>query len=151
MSKWIEVYHPGLEQYFEPVTVPTEEDADALIRALVGGNFSGTWKKRTVDATDRPRPTWSTVPTRPTVEELLNLSAKHGQDIAILIVWNQNHGTTILTAGNQESHSQAAFEASQKVGLALGLTQEELIEDRRDEHGKEPKSSSSGSLSASSP
>jgi hypothetical protein len=149
MSKWIEVYHPGLEHCVEPITVATEEEADRLIKQLASSNLQGTWQKRTVDVTDRPRPTWKE-PTRPTVEDLLHLAARRGQDIAILIVWNKEHGTTILTAGNQKSHSQAAFEASRKVGLALGLTPGELNEDRRDEHGKEPESSSSGSLSASS-
>jgi len=133
MSTWFEVYHEKLPL---KVTVPTEEDARKLAESFDGLAANGVWRYRRVGVNDCPRPPQAPEPTHPTVEELLQLMLQHGQDVAVLFVWNSKTGPTVLTAGHQEQDSLAAIEAGQKLRVALGLGDDMTeIENRTDEHG----------------
>lgn len=142
MSKWYEVFHPALEPFIGSVQVATQEDAVCLRNAIqtamhANGTPCNGWDVRPVGVNERPRPKHADVPTNVTVEELLQAIAKHGQDVGILITWNQTNGqATVITAGNSPDHSQMAFETGQKVAQALDMVPEgaPLTEDRRDEH-----------------
>lgn len=158
MSTWFEVYNEKLEGRIAPITCATEEDAETMRKQLMVDDEPYAWKYRRVSVNDRPRPPQAPEPTHPTVEEAIQLMARHGQDVVVIFAWNSKTGPTVLTAGNQEEHSQQAYQAGQTIAAALGLEGDqaltETLEDRRSEHGGSgtpPSSPSSGSSPESSP
>jgi len=128
-----EVFNHDLEEYFQALRYPTEEQAKTVARDLerrVGLNFY----VRQVETGKEPIPVKAKVATGVTVHEARKLMATHGQDVLVTVAWSEEGMVNIATAGSSRTHSEEAKTLGDRIAAGLGLVMENMTEDRRNEH-----------------
>jgi len=135
MSTEYEVYHPDIEAFVEPVSATTLVEAQRLVEHL-NTTLPG-WAMRAIQTGKEPIPPLAPTTTSITVHEARKLMAKHGQNILVLVAWNERDGhVNIVTAGSDRERSEGALKLGEDIANGLNLTREGLTEDRRSEHTK---------------
>ena len=110
----------------------TRKQAETL-QAVLNVKLPGFLVREVVQGRE-PIPVGSGVPTMVTVHEVRKLLARHNQDVLVTVACSADGAVNIATAGNSEEHAQVAYELGQRIAQGLGLLQETLVEDRREEH-----------------